>query len=43
MPSIKINIAANLVGKIWAAVIAILLIPQYIKYLGIESYGLVGF
>ena len=43
MPSIKINIAANLIGKIWAAVIAILLIPQYIKYLGIESYGLVGF
>jgi len=43
MSSIKINIAANLVGKIWSAVIAILLIPQYIKYLGIESYGLVGF
>ncbi|MES1226881.1 MAG: oligosaccharide flippase family protein, partial [Bacteroidota bacterium] len=43
MPSIKINIAANLVGKVWAAVIAIVLIPQYIKYLGIESYGLVGF
>ena len=43
MPSIKKNIAANLVGKIWAAAISILLIPQYIKYLGIESYGLVGF
>ncbi len=43
MSSIKINIAANLAGKIWSAVIAILLIPQYIKYLGIESYGLVGF
>src|SRR5450631_2625541 len=43
MSSIKINIAANLVGKIWSALIAILLIPLYIKYLGIESYGLVGF
>lgn len=43
MSSIKINIAANLTGKIFAALIAILLIPQYIKYLGIESYGLVGF
>jgi len=43
MSSIKLNIAANLVGKIWAAAIAILLIPQYIRYLGIESYGLVGF
>ena len=43
MASIKKNIVANLVGKIWGAAIAILLIPQYIKYLGIESYGLVGF
>jgi O-antigen/teichoic acid export membrane protein len=43
MASIKKNIVANLVGKIWSAAIAILLIPQYIKYLGIESYGLIGF
>lgn len=43
MVSIKKNIVANLVGKFWAASIAILLIPQYIKYLGIESYGLIGF
>lgn len=43
MASIKKNIVANLVGKIWGAAIAILLIPQYIKYLGIESYGLIGF
>lgn len=43
MASIKKNIVANLVGKIWAATIALLLIPQYIKYLGIESYGLIGF
>lgn len=43
MSSIKINIVANLVGKIWSAAIAVLLIPLYIKYLGIESYGLVGF
>ena len=43
MASIKKNIVANLLGKIWGAALAILLIPQYIKYLGIESYGLVGF
>ena len=43
MASLKLNIVANLVGKVWSAAIAILLIPQYIKYLGIESYGLVGF
>lgn len=43
MSSIKLNLAANLVGRVWPAAIAILLVPQYIKYLGIESYGLIGF
>ncbi|HMD01147.1 MAG TPA: polysaccharide biosynthesis protein, partial [Ferruginibacter sp.] len=43
MASIKIDIVANLVGKIWSALIAILFIPLYIKFLGIEAYGLVGF
>ncbi len=43
MASIKKNIVANFIGKIWSGAIIILLIPLYIKYLGIESYGLVGF
>ena len=43
MSSIKQNIVANLVGKVGSALITILLVPVYIKYLGIESYGLVGF
>lgn len=43
MASIKKSIVANLIGKVWSAVIAILLVPQYVKYLGIESYGLIGF
>lgn len=43
MSSIKKNILANLTGRIWVAGISILLVPQYIKFLGIESYGLVGF
>lgn len=43
MSSIKINIFANIVGKIWVVLLNIFLIPQYIKYLGIESFGLVGF
>jgi O-antigen/teichoic acid export membrane protein len=37
------NIIANLIGRIWIAGIGIILVPQYIKFLGIESYGLVGF
>lgn len=39
----SVKILANLVGRIWAAGIAIVLVPFYIKFLGIESYGLVGF
>lgn len=40
---LSINILANLIGRIWVAGIGIILVPQYIKFLGIESYGLVGF
>lgn len=36
------NLIANYAGKIWAAVINIAFIPLYIKYIGIEAYGLVG-
>ncbi len=43
MPSLKKNIAANLVGRVWSAALTLLLIPVYIKFLGIESYGLIGF
>lgn len=40
---LKHNIAANLVGRGWMALIQVAFIPLYIKFLGIESYGLVGF
>ena len=43
MGSIKVNIVANLIGKVWSAGITILLIPFYIRFIGIESYGLIGF
>jgi O-antigen/teichoic acid export membrane protein len=40
--SLKINTIANLVGRFWAMLLAIALVPVYVRYLGIESYGLVG-
>ena len=43
MASLGRNIVANYVGKTWTALLGILLIPIYIKFLGIEAYGLVGF
>lgn len=43
MASLSCNIVANYVGKTWSALLGILLIPVYIKFMGIEAYGLVGF
>ncbi len=40
---LSVNIIANLIGRVWIAGIGIVLVPFYIKFLGIESYGLVGF
>ncbi|MGF7078356.1 lipopolysaccharide biosynthesis protein [Mucilaginibacter sp. UYCu711] len=40
---LSINIAANFLGRAWVAGIGIVMVPLYIKFLGIESYGLVGF
>lgn len=36
------NIAANYVGSAWSAVMAIAFIPLYVRYLGMEAYGLIG-
>jgi O-antigen/teichoic acid export membrane protein len=40
--STKANVIANYVGQIWRAAIGLLFIPIYIKYLGIEAYGLMS-
>lgn len=42
-PSTRRNVVANFVGRAWGGVLLILLVPTYVHYLGIESYGLVGF
>ena len=40
--SLARNAAANYVGQFYVAGISIVVVPLYIKYLGIEAYGLVG-
>ena len=40
--AIKQNILANFVGQGWRLLMSIAFVPIYIKYLGIESYGLIG-
>lgn len=42
MSTIRKNLAANFVGNGWTALIAVVLIPLYIKFLGIEAWGLIG-
>jgi O-antigen/teichoic acid export membrane protein len=41
--SLKRNILANYVGQLYVIAINILLVPLYVKYIGIEAYGVVGF
>ena len=43
MSLLKRNIIANLIGKGWSAILSIIVIPVYIHFMGIESYGLIGF
>jgi O-antigen/teichoic acid export membrane protein len=43
MASLGRNIVANYVGRTWAAILGILLVPVYLRFMGIEAYGLVGF
>jgi len=41
--SLKKNILANYLSQIYVTLIGIVILPLYIKYMGAESYGLVGF
>jgi len=43
MPRIRYNILANVLGRAWAYVLAFLLVPVYLRCLGVEAYALVGF
>lgn len=41
--SLKKNIIANYASQIYVTVIGIVMVPMYIRYMGAEAYGLVGF
>jgi O-antigen/teichoic acid export membrane protein len=40
---LKRNIIANFLGQGWTALMGLAFVPLYIKYLGVEAYGLIGF
>lgn len=41
--SLKRNILANYIGQFYVTLVGILMVPMYLKYMGAEAYGLVGF
>ena len=41
--AVKKNLLANYIGQFYLLVIAIIMVPFYLKYIGAEAYGLVGF
>lgn len=43
MGKLRSNVLANFLGQGWAALLQLVFVPVYIKLIGIEAYGLVGF
>ncbi|WP_420476666.1 lipopolysaccharide biosynthesis protein [Noviherbaspirillum sp. ST9] len=41
--SLKHNIVANYVSQLYGTGVAMVMVPVYVRYMGIEAYGLVGF
>jgi O-antigen/teichoic acid export membrane protein len=41
--SLQRNIVANLASQVYVTLIGILMVPMYVRYMGAEAYGLVGF
>lgn len=41
--SLKRNILANYIGQIYTTLIGMVMVPLYLRYMGKEAYGLVGF
>lgn len=42
MSQLQRNVVANLAARVWSNLLNIALVPLYLKFLGIEAYGLVG-
>lgn len=43
LPRFSHGLLANLAGSGWSALMQLVCIPLYIKFMGIEAYGLIGF
>ena len=43
MNQTKVNIISNFAGKFVTAVLSIVFVPIYLRYLSVELYGIIGF
>lgn len=41
--SIRRNVLANGAGRVWSSLMSFAFVPLYIRFLGMEAYGLIGF
>jgi O-antigen/teichoic acid export membrane protein len=41
--SLRLNYIFNFIGGAWTAVLGILFVPIYLRYIGVEAYGIIGF
>jgi O-antigen/teichoic acid export membrane protein len=41
--SLRIELVANFAGTGWAAIVQFICVPLFIRFMGIEAYGLIGF
>jgi O-antigen/teichoic acid export membrane protein len=42
LASTKTNVFASFAGQIWTAILGVVFVPIYLRYIGVESYGLIG-
>jgi O-antigen/teichoic acid export membrane protein len=42
MSGLRRNIVVNYLGQAWVSIMGLAFLPVYIRYLGVESYGLIG-
>jgi O-antigen/teichoic acid export membrane protein len=40
--TLKRNVAANYFSQAWKAIMGVVFVPFYVKYIGVEAYGLIG-
>jgi O-antigen/teichoic acid export membrane protein len=43
MSMLRLNVLANLLGSGWLAIVQLVVVPVYLRLLGIEGYALIGF